>query len=87
MNARKATLYLTLLFPVLAVTVCAASQLSDQIVVNNADQVRQTSVRMDQDLVDSLAGLGPRVVLQYANELRPIALVAVPSSLQTLLDQ
>ena len=87
MNTRKATLFLAILLLLLAFAVPAASQSGDSIIVNNADEVRETAVSMDQDLVDSLASAGPRIVLQYANELRHIGLVAVPSSLQTLLDQ
>jgi len=86
MNTRKATLLLAMLFLLLAFTVPGASQ-SSSIIVNNADEVRETSVSMTQDLVGSLTGVGPRIVLQYANQLRPVGLVAVPSSLQTLLDQ
>ncbi len=87
MNARKVALLLAVILSVLAFTVPAASKPSDQIIVNYADEVRETSVSMTQDLLDSIAGVGPRIVLQYANELRPVGLVAVPSSLQTLLDQ
>lgn len=87
MSARKAMLLLAMLFLLLAFAVPVASQVSDNIIVNNADEVRETSVSMTQDLVDLIAGVGPRIVLQYANQLRPIGLVDVPSSLQTLLDQ
>jgi hypothetical protein len=87
MKARKATLLLAILLPVLAVTVPVVSQQGDSIIVNNADEVRETAVAMDQDLADSLAGVGPRIVLQYANQLRHIGLANVPNALQTLLDQ
>ena len=87
MNARKATLFLAILFLLLVFTAPAASQQGDDIIVDGADEVRKTSVGMAQDLTDRLAGVGPRIVLQYANELRSVGLTAVPSSLQTLLDQ
>lgn len=87
MNTRKATLLLAMLFLLLAFMVTAVSPASDGIIVNHAREVKETSVSIDQNLANSLAGVGPRIVLQYANELRPIGLVTVPTSLQTLLDQ
>jgi len=87
MNARKIALLLAVILLLLAFTIPAASEPGDTIIVNNADEVRETSVSIDQDLVDSLAGVATRVVLQYANELRHIELASVPSALQTLLDQ
>lgn len=87
MNTRKPALFLAVILSVLAFAVPAASEPGDQIIVNNADEVRETSVSIVQNLADSIAGVELRIVLQYANELRPIGLVAVPSSLQTLLDQ
>jgi len=87
MNVRKATLLLAVILSALAFAVPIASESNDHIIINNADEVRKTSVSMTQDLVDSLAGVRPRIVLQYANQLRPVGLAAVPSSLQTQLDQ
>ena len=87
MNSRTTALLLVAALSVLAFTVPAASQPSDNIIVNNADEVRETSVSVDQGLVDSLASVAARVVLQYANDLRHIELTAAPSSLQVLLDQ
>lgn len=87
MNARKATLLLAVLFVLLAFMVPAASQQGDDIIVNGADEVKKTSISITQDLTDRLAGVRPRIVLQYANQLRPVGLVAVPDSLQMLLNQ
>ena len=87
MNTRKAILLLAVILLALAFAIPIASQSNDHIIINNADEVRETSVSASQDLMDSLAGVGPRIVLQYANQLRHIDLAAVPSSLQTLLDQ
>ena len=87
MDARKAILCLGLLIVLLAVAVPAASQQGDDIVVNGADEVKEVSFSMAQDLLDSIAGVGPRIVLQHANQSLSIELVAVPGPLQTLLDQ
>lgn len=87
MNARKATLLVPVLLVLLVFTVPAATQQSDDIIVSGADEIKTTSVSIAQGLIDQLAGVGPRIVLQYANELRHIGLVAVPGSLQTLLNQ
>ncbi len=87
MNTRKAILLLAVVLSVLAFAIPTASRSNDHIIINNADEVREASVSVSQDLVDSLAGVRPRIVLQYANQLRPVGLVAVPSSLKTLLDQ
>ena len=87
MNVRKATLLLAVVLSALAFAIPIASESNDHIIINNADDVKDTSVSVSQDLVDSLTGVGPRIVLQYANQLRPVGLVTVPGSLQTLLDQ
>jgi len=87
MNARKAMLFLAGLFLLLAFTHPAASQQGNGIIVNNADEVQEKSVSADQNLLDSLAGVRQRVVVQYANRLLSPELVAVPGSLQTLLGQ
>jgi hypothetical protein len=57
------------------------------IVVNNADTVRNSSVSVSQGLIDSIAGVQPRIVFQYANTNRKIGLSAAPGALQTLLSQ
>ena len=87
MNTRKAILLLAMILLALTFAIPTDSKSNDHIIINNADEVRETSVSMTQDLRDSISGVGPRIVLQYANQLRPVGLVAVPSSLQTLLDQ
>jgi len=87
MNARQVTLLLAILSLLLVFTVNAASRQDEDISVIDADEVRKTSVGMDQDLANRLSSVGPRIVLQYANALRPIGLVTVPASLQTLLEQ
>jgi len=87
MNVSKIALLLAVILLLLAFTIPAASEPGDAVIVNNADEVKETTVSIDQSLVDSLAGVAARVVLQYANELRHIELAAVPGSLQTLLDQ
>ena len=87
MNTHKIAPFLAVILSVLAFAIPIASESNDHIIINNADEVRETSVSVSQDLVNSLTGVGPRIVLQYANQLRPVGLVAVPTSLQTLLDQ
>jgi hypothetical protein len=87
MNARKVTLLLAVFSLLLVFTVNAASRQDEDISVIDADEYKKISVGMTQDLADRIAGVGARIVLQYANELRPIGLVTVPASLQTLLDQ
>ena len=87
MNIRKATLFLAILFLLLAFNVRAVSRSADSIIVNDADEVRETSVSMAQNLGGLIAEVEPRIVLQHGNQLRHIGLAAVPSSFQTLLDQ
>jgi len=87
MKARKATLFLAMLFLPLAFVAPAVGLQGDGIIVNDADEVRGTSVNISRDLVDTIAGVGPRVVLQYANQLRHAGLVTVPGPLQELLEQ
>ena len=87
MNTSKVTLLLAALFLLLAFTIPIASQQGDRIIVNYADEVRETSVSLVQNLWTSLASIEPRIVVQYANTIRGEGLAAVPSTLQTLLGQ
>jgi hypothetical protein len=87
MNTRRTILPLAVILSALAFTLPIASESNDHIVINNADEVRETSVSVSQALASTTAGVGPRVVLQCANELRPLGLGTVPGSLQMLLDQ
>ena len=87
MNARRALLVLVVLFLLPVFAVPAASEPTDSIIVNGADTIRQDSVSASQDLIDSTASIGSRIVLQYANQLRHIGLEQVPGALQTWLDQ
>jgi hypothetical protein len=86
MNTHKATFFLALVF-LLVLTVSVASQPSDNIIVNGADEVRETSVSLAQGLRDSLTQVPARVVVQYANTIHGEDLAALPSALQTLLGQ
>jgi len=85
MNGRKILLWLPALFLLLVFALPALGQSGDQIIVNNADTVRQTSVSGAQDLLNSISGVGPRIVLQYANLMRPVGLSAIPNALQTAI--
>ena len=87
MNIRKIALLLPVILSVLAFTALAASEPSDNIIFDRADTVKETSIGMDQGLLDSIANVGARVAVQYANTLHHIGLPTLPSSLQTLLDQ
>lgn len=87
MNARKLIPLTALLCLLLAPSVPAASQGGDTISIDGADEVSTVAVSPSQGLTNSLAVVGPRFVLQYANQLRYIELATVPASLQTLLAQ
>jgi hypothetical protein len=86
MNTRKIAFLLALILLPLVIAVAAASP-QDTIIVNNAKQVKETSVSIDQGLVNSIASVSPRVVVQYSNAIRRNSLLAMPSALQTLLSQ
>lgn len=87
MNARKIIIGLVILVLLLAFTIPAAGEPKDSIVVNGADAIRQESVSVSQDLMDSAANVGPRIALQYANLVRHIELVTMPSALQAKLEE
>ncbi len=59
----------------------------DEIIVNDADEVRTESVERSQSLEDSTISIGPRTIVQYANEIRQLELANVPGTLQSLLEQ
>ena len=85
MNARKIVplLALAALIVVLAMPVHGQTG----IIVNNADTVRQQSVRLDSGLGSATNSVNPRIVLQYANTKREERVSAPPSALQTLFSQ
>ncbi|MBM3128786.1 MAG: hypothetical protein FJ009_09205 [Chloroflexi bacterium] len=85
MNARMIAFLLATMTLPLAIAVAASPQ--DAIIVNNAKQVKETSVSIDPGLTNSIAGISPRVVVQYSNDIRRSSLLAIPSALQTLLSQ
>jgi hypothetical protein len=87
MNAHRIVLLLVVVLLLLVFTVPAASEPSDSIIVNNADEVRETSTSVDQGLEDTFANVSPRVVLQYANTIRHDDMPTLPGALQTLLMQ
>jgi hypothetical protein len=87
MRTRKGPLLLAMMLALLAITVPAASDPGDQIIVSNADEVVESSVSVDPRLVSKLEDVDPRIVLQYGNELLPTPLATIPGSLETLLGQ
>ena len=88
MNAYRRNALLALLATILLALISAPSASSQAgIIVNGADSVFNADVAYSQDLVDSTAGIGPRVIEQYANSLLATDLTAVPGTFQTLLGQ
>lgn len=88
MDTRRAFLVpVVLILLLLIFTAPAASKPTDAITVNGADAIRQASVSVSQDLLDSTASVGPRILLQYANHLCHVGLAAMPGALQTYLGQ
>ena len=87
MNMRLARLVVSAGLLLVAFEALATGQQGDRVIVNDADEIRETSVSMTQDLADSMSGVRPRIVLQYANQQRHIGLSTVPGPLQTLLEQ
>lgn len=62
-------------------------QPADDIVVNNAKVITRTGITMNQGLSNSIALAGPRVVVEYTNDLRRMGLAALPNPFLTRLDQ
>lgn len=87
MNTRKILPLIVLALLVLTFAIPIAGQSGEQIVVNNADEVREESLSIVQGLLDTMGGVGPRIILQYANQVRHISLQSLPASLQALLAQ
>jgi len=85
MNARKIIPLLALAALIAILTVPAHGQ--NGIIVNNADAIRQQGVRLDGGLSNLTRGVGPRVVLDYANTKREERVAAPPGALQTLFAQ
>jgi len=88
MNARHIASILTVIGVIgltFALTISTYGQ--SGIIVNGADTVRNTAVSSLQGLIDSISGVQPHIVVQYANGVRPFSLSAVPSALETLVGQ
>ena len=87
MNTRIASLTLIVLILLLTFTYPVASKPTVSIIVNNADAVRQDSFTVDQSLSDLFAGVGPRIIVQFAKHMREIKFVDIPSALEPLFNQ
>jgi hypothetical protein len=87
MSTRKVLPLIGLTLLVLTFTISVTGQSGDRIVVNNADEVRQESLGIVQTLLDFMADTRPRIILQYANQVRHLSLQSLPASLQALLAQ
>jgi len=87
MNARKVILLLIAVLSVLALAISATGKSNDNIIIGNADTVRESPTSAEQGLLDSIASAGARVVIEYANTLRRIELPTLSSDLQARLDQ
>jgi hypothetical protein len=86
-NARRTIILAAVFMALLGSVIPVLSQGEDNIIVNGADGVRTTSTGIDQGLMDHLAGVATRVVLECANQVRHIQMVAPPAPLQTRLNQ
>lgn len=87
MNTRPIISLLIGILLLLAVFIPTASHPEDQIIVDNADTIRSVNVLVDAGLVDATAGVGARIVSEFANTLRHFALITLPGQLQTLVQQ
>ena len=85
MNALRVALVLAVALLGVAFTFPAAGQTG--IIVSGADAVFNTSVSLSQGLKDSIGGVQPRVVYQYANASELFGLTSLPAALQTVLGQ
>lgn len=85
MNARRIIPLLALAALMVILAMPAHGQTG--IIVNNADAIRQQGVRLDDGLSNVTRGVGPRVVLDYANAKREERVTAPPGALQTLFAQ
>lgn len=80
-------MFLIVVLSMLVFAIPAVGRLSDRIIVSNADEVKEFSVSIDQGLVDFLADVASRIIVQYANIIHQCDLIALPSAFQTLLEQ
>jgi len=87
MNAHRTIILATVFLALLGSVIPVLGQGGDNIIVTGADGVRTTSMGVDQGLIDRLAGVATRVVLECANQVRHIQMVAPPGPLQTRLNQ
>jgi hypothetical protein len=72
---------------VLAFTLTTPAVGLGSIIVNSADSVRTEVITSSQSLASTFSIVQPRVILQYANTMRPFSLTVPPSGLQTLFGQ
>ncbi len=62
-----------------------AGQLTDVIIVNNADEIRQVDIVESQGLLSSLTGVAKRVLSENANEVEHFPLPSLPAAWVTRL--
>jgi hypothetical protein len=77
MDARKIALTFGAVLALLVLAIPAASEPQAGIIVEGADAVIDAPVMPHQDLSDSIAGAGPRVVVEFSNDIRRMDLEAM----------
>jgi hypothetical protein len=88
MKARLLTLALLIIGAiVLAFVLTAPAVGQGSIIVNGADTVRTETITSSQSLSSTFGIVQPRVILQYANTMRPFSMTAPPGELQILFGQ
>ena len=88
MKARLLALALVIIGAiVLAFALTAPAVGQGSIIINGADSVRTETITSSQSLASTFSAVEPRVIVQYANTMRPLSLSTPPSALQTLFGQ
>src|SRR3954453_13878016 len=85
MRARIVIALLAVILVLIALVLPVRSQ-TNQIVVTDADAVKERSVLSSSDLNTQTANLAPRFTVQYANALRYYSVIPIPAELQTLIE-
>ena len=87
MNARAASLYVVLALLLISFGLAVAGPASDGIIITGAREVKESSVGLPQPLQTSLGAIGTRFELWLVDQIRPINMTSIPTTLRAQLSQ
>lgn len=86
MMRRLRLVFPAMVLPILFAVVFFAQGEPNDFVIKNADESKYLSISGSSTLANLLENMGPRITVQYANEMQRSDLESIPAGLNNLLD-